>query len=217
MATWYVLRKQCKDHCAKRNNDGDTNWRWFACLFQEVIWIFKGKKVTLTLLDKCGTRVVIWNVAANKKWFRRQLCQRTGADSNYSTQKKDLIIILKQFKVINLLEEGEFLYQSSELQVRIELTTLRVLARTLQPLSYWKLCGEKFNYDKIKTSRITVHWTHERTNKGCTISVIICFFVFKLVIIRLRVKVIARTSMNFHAFPMDKQTFRLDVASCKNS
>ena len=92
-----------------------------------------------------------------KSGFGDNFAKELGLTEINSTQKKDLIIILKQFKVINLLEEGEFLYQSSELQVRIELTTLRVLARTLQPLSYWKLCGEKFNYDKIKVSRITVH------------------------------------------------------------
>ena len=43
------------------------------------------------------------------------------------------------------LKEGEFLYQKapkkSKLQVRIELTTLRVLVRMLQPLSYWRLYG----------------------------------------------------------------------------
>ena len=39
----------------------------------------------------------------------------------------------------------------------------------------------------------------------CSLHVIIC----------LRVTVIARTLMNFQAFPMDKQTFSLTASSCK--
>ena len=66
-----------------------------------------------------------------KSGFGDNFAKELGLTEINSTQKKDLIIILKQFKVINLLEDGEFLYQSSELQVRIELTTLRVLVRTL--------------------------------------------------------------------------------------
>ena len=35
------------------------------------------------------------------------------------------------------------LRKNSDLQVRIELTTLRVLVQTLLPLSYWRLYGEQ--------------------------------------------------------------------------
>lgn len=51
-----------------------------------------------------------------------------------------LKVMLIWKKAIATPESSE---KNSEVRLRIELTTLKVLVRTLKPLSYWRLCLEQ--------------------------------------------------------------------------